>query len=311
MWNFPSTLKRLIFNGCQVARLPRFFTRIDDCLQLLEELSLEKCPWFETHDLVVFSKLPHLKRLILRGCSSLKSFVPYGSIATRYGFKALEVNCQLLAMNIFSLDFIKNRYFCSFRNCCCCFCFVSHLLLLLLFSLLLLLLLFQYLDVRDTPIADSDIQCFNITATLREILLDCPIALRKPSDSSSSDDENSLQSDDDDKDGDSITIKFKANSGEDQHRNDAIDSSETESELSSDSEDGDSDDDAAKANANDGEEQMPQQHAHFIQVVLQNGRLLNVNAERSVVDNDNRVRELHSGLRCVIGIINGRGLKNF
>lgn len=92
--DFPSTLKRLIFNSCQIPmpRSPRLFTKIDEYIQLLEEISLEKCPWFETHDLVVFSKLPHLKRLILRGCSSLKGCVPYGSIATRFGFKSLEVS---------------------------------------------------------------------------------------------------------------------------------------------------------------------------------------------------------------------------
>lgn len=73
-------------------RSPRLFTKIDEHIQLLEEISLEKCSWFETHDLVVFSKLPHLKRLILRGCNSLKGCVPYGSIATRFGFKSLEVN---------------------------------------------------------------------------------------------------------------------------------------------------------------------------------------------------------------------------
>lgn len=34
------------------------------------------------------------------------------------------------------------------------------------------------MDVRDTPISDSDIQCFNITSTLREILMECPIEFR-------------------------------------------------------------------------------------------------------------------------------------
>lgn len=91
----------------------------------LQELSLERCTWFETHDLIMFSKLPHLKKLNLRGCVSLKECVPYGSIATRFGFRKLES-----------------------------------------------------LDIRDTPISDSDIQCFNITTTLRELLMECPIDLR-------------------------------------------------------------------------------------------------------------------------------------
>lgn len=73
----------------------------------------------------MFSKLPNLKKLNLRGCVSLKECVPYGSIATRFGFRKLES-----------------------------------------------------LDIRDTPISDSDIQCFNITTTLRELLMECPVDLR-------------------------------------------------------------------------------------------------------------------------------------
>lgn len=102
-----------------------FFNRIDIHMKHLQELSLERCTWFETHDLIMFSKLPNLKKLNLRGCMSLKECVPYGSIATRFGFRKLES-----------------------------------------------------LDIRDTPISDSDIQCFNITTTLRELLMECPVDLR-------------------------------------------------------------------------------------------------------------------------------------
>lgn len=93
--HFPSTLRRLnLIECCTIApRSTRLFTHIDEAMPLLEELSLEKCSWFETHDLVVFSKLPQLKRLILRGCMSLRSCVPYGSIACRFGFPKLEVKC--------------------------------------------------------------------------------------------------------------------------------------------------------------------------------------------------------------------------
>lgn len=52
---------------------------------------MEFCNWFETHDLVLFSKIPNLKKLSLRGCENLKDCVPYGSIAGRFGFKKLEV----------------------------------------------------------------------------------------------------------------------------------------------------------------------------------------------------------------------------
>ena len=93
LMDFPVTLKRLSFNGCEILhqRPQKLFHKIDNHLQLLEELSLENCRWFETHDLFVFSKLPNLKKLCLRGCVSLKESVPYCSIATRFGFRKLEV----------------------------------------------------------------------------------------------------------------------------------------------------------------------------------------------------------------------------
>lgn len=102
-----------------------FFHRIDTHMARLEELCLEDSYWFETHDLVLFSKMPELRVLNLNGSSSMTHCVPYASIASRYGFKKLEV-----------------------------------------------------LDLRNTPVSDSDIQCFNITSTLKELLLECPRNLR-------------------------------------------------------------------------------------------------------------------------------------
>lgn len=102
-----------------------FFHRIDTHMARLEELCLEDSYWFETHDLVLFSKMPELRVLNLNGSSSMTHCVPYASIASRYGFKRLEV-----------------------------------------------------LDLRNTPVSDSDIQCFNITSTLKELLLECPRNLR-------------------------------------------------------------------------------------------------------------------------------------
>lgn len=134
--DFPSSIKRLVFNKCFVKfpkQLNAFFTRIDLHFMYLEELILEQCNWFETHDLVLFSKIKNLKKLSLRGCDNLKECVPYGSIATRFGFRKLEV-----------------------------------------------------LDVRDTPISDSDIQCFNITLTLKVLFLECPEDLRDPETSQTS-----------------------------------------------------------------------------------------------------------------------------
>lgn len=35
------------------------------------------------------------------------------------------------------------------------------------------------MDLRETPITDSDIQCFNIIKSLRELLLECPKHMRE------------------------------------------------------------------------------------------------------------------------------------
>uniref|UniRef100_A0A182SJT2 Uncharacterized protein n=1 Tax=Anopheles maculatus TaxID=74869 RepID=A0A182SJT2_9DIPT len=91
----------------------------------LEELTIEYCAWFDTHDFMVLSKLPNLRYLSLKGCANIKDSVPYASLATRFGFKKLEV-----------------------------------------------------LDLRDTPISDSDVSCFNIVHSLKELRLECPEHLR-------------------------------------------------------------------------------------------------------------------------------------
>lgn len=165
------------------------------------------------------------------------------------------------------------------------------------------------MDVRDTPITDSDIQCFNVTTTLREILMDCPVGLRIDSDASTvemSDDDDSESFEPEPKATGSATNKNQ------KHRSSAIPTdseseseSEEDSDCSSDSEDGNSDgeDGAAKTSGNNEEANAPQ--AQCIQVILQNGRMINVNAERSC-EKENSIRSPNA-LRCVIGIINGRG----
>lgn len=126
---FPKWLKEFNVDRCEIIcteikgnrRDMSFFTGINKYMDELEKLKVENCNWFDTHDLIAFSKLPNLKILSLRGCNTFKECVPYGSIATRFGFKTLEV-----------------------------------------------------LDVRNTPVTDSDIQCFNMTKSLRELRLQCP-----------------------------------------------------------------------------------------------------------------------------------------
>lgn len=127
--SFPTMLRQFNVNRCEIIcsekrtnrRDISFFSGINSHLKDLERLYVENCNWFDTHDLIAFSKLPTLKELSLRGCNSFKECVPYGSIATRFGFRTLEV-----------------------------------------------------LDVRNTPVTDSDIQCFNMTKSLKELRLQCP-----------------------------------------------------------------------------------------------------------------------------------------
>lgn len=78
---------------------------------------------------------------------------------------------------------------------------------------------------------------------------------------------------------------------------------DSESECSSDSEDNDSDDENSMK-VKKGETR--EEHPHFIQVVLRNDRSSAVGNNNNNNNNTPRVERL----RCVIGIINGRGEKN-
>lgn len=180
-----------------------------------------------------------------------------------------------------------------------------------------MLISLKYLDVRDTPITDSDIQCFNITTTLREILMDCPVAFRDIYTSTDYEVPSDTDDGDSEKASDAKLMTDKTTSNDETNEKKSIDDtmdaeteseSEDESECSSDSEDDNSDGENGIANGNgNNEEAKSQPHqTHCIQVILQNGRMINVNAERSN-EFENPMRETNS-LRCVIGIINGRGV---
>lgn len=190
------------------------------------------------------------------------------------------------------------------------------------------------MDVRDTPISDSDIQCFNITTTLREILMDCPVECResyattdeaisdtddseayesKPCNNNDSSQEQNSRSDQEEKES---TKSANRSSTQGQHDDSMASDTESESsesdiesDCSSDSEDDggdDKDENGAAAKVAKHDDTNSPHQAHCIQVILQNGRMINVNAGRSN-DFDNPMRET-DGLRCVIGIINGRGI---
>ncbi|XP_014093042.3 uncharacterized protein [Bactrocera oleae] len=126
--HFPKTLKRLVFKDCNICKPPEeqtVFSGIHTHLVNLEELGIEFCSWFEPYYIMMISKIPSLRWLSLKGCPRLGDFIPYGSMAARFGFKKLE-----------------------------------------------------YLDLRFTPITDSDVQCFNMVLTLKELLLECPLNMR-------------------------------------------------------------------------------------------------------------------------------------
>lgn len=93
---FPANLRSLSFTNCIMPktrnrRMVRTFTGIVEHMPQLEELRLEYCNFFESNDVMPFSKLQHLKKLSLRGCTKMKNCVPYLSLACRFGFPKLEM----------------------------------------------------------------------------------------------------------------------------------------------------------------------------------------------------------------------------
>ncbi|XP_017052741.1 uncharacterized protein LOC108095920 [Drosophila ficusphila] len=122
---FPASLKRLKLKDCSVKvcnnNTKSIFHTIDMHLVDLEDLSIEDNSWFEPYYIMGLSKLPSLRRLSLKGCQKLCKFVPYGSMAARFGFQKLES-----------------------------------------------------LDLRLTPINNSDLQCFSAIESLKELLLESP-----------------------------------------------------------------------------------------------------------------------------------------
>ncbi|XP_017086819.2 uncharacterized protein [Drosophila bipectinata] len=121
---FPSSLKRLLLRDCSVKvgnMVKSIFHTIEMQLVDLEDLGIEDNDWFEPYYIMALSKLPSLRRLSLKGCQMLCKFVPYGSMAARFGFQKLEV-----------------------------------------------------LDLRLTPINNSDLQCFSAIENLKELRLESP-----------------------------------------------------------------------------------------------------------------------------------------
>ncbi|XP_066582673.1 uncharacterized protein [Prorops nasuta] len=92
--DFPSSIERLSFEGCDIAindLVKSYFFKMDLHMQNLTCLILSYCQWFSPHSLLVISKLPKLKELRLNSCRQLNECVAYASLATRFGFKSLEI----------------------------------------------------------------------------------------------------------------------------------------------------------------------------------------------------------------------------
>ncbi|KAJ2942282.1 hypothetical protein O0L34_g15828 [Tuta absoluta] len=91
---FPPSLKRLSLRGTRCYNPPldkSYLFRIHDYLPALEFLDLSECPWLEPAALLPLSKLVNLRVLLMQECPAMAEFVAYVSLATRYGFRALQV----------------------------------------------------------------------------------------------------------------------------------------------------------------------------------------------------------------------------
>ncbi|RVE47212.1 hypothetical protein evm_008180 [Chilo suppressalis] len=92
--HFPPTLKRLSLRGSKCYNLPldkSFLFNIQDYLPQLEYLDLSECEWLEPASFLPLSKVSKLTHLIMRDCHRMAEFVAYASLATRYGFRKLQV----------------------------------------------------------------------------------------------------------------------------------------------------------------------------------------------------------------------------
>lgn len=123
-------------------------------LYIFQCLILSNCQWFTPHSLLVISKMPNLKELRLNSCHRLGECVAYAGLATRFGFKTLEVKRFEYLYYLFNVCVLKEV-------------FIFHYL-------------FQILDLRDTALGDSEVGFFSYTKTLTHLYLECPSSLRNP-----------------------------------------------------------------------------------------------------------------------------------
>ncbi|CAK9797692.1 F-box/LRR-repeat protein 12 [Anthophora quadrimaculata] len=92
--DFPGTIEKLSLEGCKMGYLrsnKSYFFKMNFHMPNLTCLILSNCQWFTPHSLLVISKMPKLKELRLNSCHRLGECVAYASLATRFGFKTLEI----------------------------------------------------------------------------------------------------------------------------------------------------------------------------------------------------------------------------
>ena len=92
--NFPRTIEKLSLKGCEMSYLhtnKSYFFKMNFHMPNLTCLILSNCEWFTPHSLLVISKMPKLKELRLNSCHRLGECVAYAGLATRFGFKTLEI----------------------------------------------------------------------------------------------------------------------------------------------------------------------------------------------------------------------------
>ncbi|XP_020277496.1 uncharacterized protein LOC109851642 isoform X2 [Pseudomyrmex gracilis] len=92
--DFPSTIEKLSLEGCEMDYAQQnksYFFKMDLHMPNLRCLILNFCDWFTPHSLLVISKIPKLTELRLYSCSRMGECVAYASLATRFGFKTLEI----------------------------------------------------------------------------------------------------------------------------------------------------------------------------------------------------------------------------
>ncbi|XP_012270777.1 uncharacterized protein LOC105694556 isoform X2 [Orussus abietinus] len=92
--DFPETVEKLSLKGCKLCHIQidrSYFFTMDLHMRSLTCLILSNCQWFMPHSLLVISKIRNLKELRLDSCHSLGECVAYTSLATRFGFKTLEI----------------------------------------------------------------------------------------------------------------------------------------------------------------------------------------------------------------------------